>query len=93
MEEAQREKNKLELRCQKLSIQMEAKENEFWSSGGDLSRNRDAIKAEMDRISDIAEQTKQEILQLTTNPATPLALCKDLVVQSYNEEQKQLKLE
>ena len=93
MEEAQREKNKLELRCQKLSIQMEAKENEFWSSGGDLSRNRDAIKAEMDRISDIAEQTKQEILQLTTNPATPLALCKDLVVQSYNEEQKQLKLD
>ena len=66
LEEAQREKNKLELHCQKLAVQMEAKENEFWSSGGDLSRNRDAIKAEMDRISDIAEQTKQEILQLTT---------------------------
>ena len=91
LEEAQREKNKLELHCQKLAIQMETKENEFWSSGGDLSRNRDAIKAEMSRISDVAEQIQQEILQLASNPATPLALCKDLVAQSYNEEQEQLK--
>lgn len=91
LEEAQREKNKLELHCQKLAIQMETKENEFWSSGGDLSRNRDAIKAEMNRISDVVEQIQQEILQLASNPATPLALCKDLVAQSYNEEQEQLK--
>ncbi len=91
MEEAQREKNKLELQCQKLAIQMETKENEFWSSGGDLSRNRDAIKAEMNRISEVTEQLQQEILQLTSNPATPLALCKDLVAQSYNEEQEQIK--
>lgn len=91
LEEAQRELNKLELQCQKLTVQIETKENEFWSSGGDLSRNRDAIKAEMNRISDIAEQIQQEILQLASNAATPLALCKDLVVQSYNEEQEQLK--
>ena len=91
LEEAQREKNKLELHCQKLAIQMETKQNEFWSSGGDLSRNRDAIKAEMNRISDVVEQIQQEILQLASNPATPLALCKDLVAQSYNEEQEQLK--
>ena len=91
LEEAQREKNKLELHCQKLAIQMETKENEFWSSGGDLSRNRDAIKAEMNRISDVVERIQQEILQLASNPATPLALCKDLVAQSYNEEQEQLK--
>ena len=91
LEEAQREKNKLELHCQKLAIQMETKENEFWSSGGDLSRNRDAIKAEMNRISDVVEQIQQEILQLASNPATPLALWKDLVAQSYNEEQEQLK--
>ena len=90
LEEAQRELNKLELQCQKLAIQIEAKENEFWSSGGDLSRNRDAIKAEMNRISDVAEQIQQEIMQLASNAATPLALCKDLVVQSYNEEQEQL---
>ena len=90
LEEAQRELNKLELQCQKLAIQIEAKENEFWSSGGDLSRNRDAIKAEMNRISDLAEQIQQEILQLASSAATPLALCKDLVVQSYNEEQEQL---
>jgi len=88
--EAQRELNKLELQCQKLAIQIETKENEFWSSGGNLSRNCDAIKAEMNRISDLAEQVQQEILQLASSAATPLALCKDLVVQSYNEEQEQL---
>ncbi len=91
LEEAQREINKLELQCQKLAIQIETKENEFWSSGGDLSRNRDSIKAEMNRISTLAEQIQQEILQLTSSAATPLALCKDLVLQSYNEEQEQLK--
>lgn len=91
LEEAQREINKLELQCQKLAIQIETKENEFWSSGGDLSRNRDSIKAEMNRISALAEQIQQEILQLTSSAATPLALCKDLVLQSYNEEQEQLK--
>lgn len=90
LEEARRELNKLELQCQKLAIQIDAKENEFWSSGGDLSRNRDAIKAEMNRISDMAEQIQQEIMQLASSAATPLALCKDLVVQSYNEEQEQL---
>lgn len=83
--------NKLELQCQKLAIQIETKENEFWSSGGDLSRNRDVIKAEMNRISSLAEQVQQEILQLASSAATPLALCKDLVVQSYNEEQEQLR--
>lgn len=88
--EAQRDLNKLELQCQKLAIQIETKENEFWSSGGDLSRNRDAIKAEMNRISSLAEQVQQEILQLASSAATPLALCKDLVVQSYNKEQEQL---
>lgn len=91
LEEAQREINKLELQCQKFAIQIETKENEFWSSGGDLSRNRDSIKAEMNRISALAEQIQQEILQLTSSAATPLALCKDLVLQSYNEEQEQLK--
>lgn len=93
LEEAQRELNKLELQCQKLAIQIEAKENEFWSSGGDLSRNRDAIKVEMNRISDVAEQIQQEIMQLASSAATPLALCKDLVVQSYNEEQEQLQVD
>lgn len=90
LEEAQRELNKLELQCQKLAVQIETKENEFWSSGGDLSRNRDSIKAEMNRISSLAEQVQQEILRLASSAATPLALCKDLVVQSYNEEQEQL---
>lgn len=91
LEEAQRELNRLELQCQKLAVQIEAKEAEFWSSGGDLSRNRDAIKSEMSRISALAEQIQQEIQQLASSASTPLALCKELVIQSYNEEQEHLK--
>lgn len=91
LEEERRELNKLELKCQTLTVQSEAKENEFWSSGGDLSRNREAIKAEMQRISNVAEQIQQEILQLTSNASTPLALCRELLIQSYNEEREQLK--
>ena len=91
LEETQREINKLELQCQKLAVQIETKENEFWSSSANLSRNRDSIEAERERISTLVEQIQQEILQLASNAATPLALCKELVLQSYNEEQEQLK--
>src|SRR5699024_3572141 len=49
--ESTRHANTLERRCETLAAALEAKEKEFWSSGGDLSRNRDAIKAEMQNIS------------------------------------------
>ena len=56
------------------------------SSGGDLCRNRDAIKKEMKRISEDIEKIQEEILQLTIDASTPLFMCKDLVMQSYNSE-------
>lgn len=86
LEEATRHTNELEKRCENLTATLEAKEKEFWSSGGDLSRNRDAIKQEMQRISENIEQIQEEILQLIIDPSTPLFMCKDLVVQSYNSE-------
>lgn len=86
LEEATRHANELEKRCENLTATLEVKEKEFWSSGGDLSRNRDAIKQEMQRISENIEQIQEEILQLIIDPSTPLFMCKDLVVQSYNSE-------
>lgn len=86
LEEATRHANELEKRCENLTATLEAKEKEFWSSGGDLSRNRDAIKQEMKRISENIEKIQDEILQLIIDASTPLFMCKDLVVQSYNGE-------
>jgi len=89
LDEATKELRKLEFTCQTVAAKLEAKENDFWSSGGDLSRNREAIKVEMDKISSSVEQIQFEILQIASDAANPLSLCPQLVVQSYNNEQSQ----
>ena len=63
-----------------------SEEKEFWSSGGDLSRNRDSIKAEMQKISSEVERVQEEIMQLTVDASTPLFMCRSLVTQSYENE-------
>lgn len=84
--EATKKSNDFERKCETLVAALEAKEKEFWSSGGDLSRNRDAIKHEMDRISSEVKQIQEKIIQLTVDASTPLFLCRNLVTQSYNSE-------
>lgn len=84
--EATKRANELERRCDTLAASLEAKENEFWSSGGDLSRNRDAIKQEMQKISSEVEKIQEAILQLAIDASTPLYMCRDLVTQSYDNE-------
>lgn len=86
LEEATRNANDLELKCETVAAKLEAKEKEFWSSGGDLGRNRDAIKREMQKISAEVESIQEEILRLAIDAATPLFMCRDLVVKSYNSE-------
>lgn len=86
LEEATRNANDLELKCETVAAKLEAKEKEFWSSGGDLSRNRDAIKREMQKISAEVESIQEEILRLAIDASTPLFMCRDLVVKSYNSE-------
>ena len=84
--EATKELNTLERKCESLAATLEVKEREFWSSGGDLSRNRDSIKQEMQKIASEVENIQEEILQLAVDPSTPLCMCKDLVTQSYDLE-------
>ena len=84
--EATKQANELERRCETLAATLEAKEKEFWSSGGDLSRNRDAIKSEMQKISSEVDRVHEEIMQLVVDASTPLFLCRNLVSQSYNIE-------
>ena len=80
---AARQSHALERRCEAITARLEAKEKEFWASGGDLSRNRDSIKQEMRNISAAVKRTQEDIVQMTVDPSTPLFLCRDLVRQSY----------
>lgn len=84
--ESTKQANALERRCETLAAAYEAKEKEFWSSGGNLSRNRDSIKAEMQKISSEVERVQEEIMQLTVDASTPLFMCRSLVTQSYESE-------
>ena len=79
----------LELKCQEYDAAVEAKEREFWASGGELSKNRAAIKAQMRRISEDMESVQSELVQLATDPGTPLILCRDLIKQAYDNEIQQ----
>lgn len=84
--EATKQANTLERKCETLAATLEAKEKEFWSSGGDLSRNRDAIKLEMQKISSEVENVQEEIMQMAVDASTPLFMCRSLVSQSYDKE-------
>ena len=85
--------NALERQCETLAARLEVKEKEFWTSGGDLSRNRDAIKSEMQKISAEVERIQEEILQLTADASTPLFMCRGLVQKSYDEEKSMQRTE
>jgi DNA sulfur modification protein DndD len=78
----------LEKRVEALTAKTEVKEKEFWDSGGDIGRNRDAIKAEMEKIKTEVESIQAEIVMLASDASTPLFVCRELVKQAYNSEEK-----
>ena len=82
------EANDLEWKWQVKNAAAEAKEKEFWASGGDLSRNKDKIREEMRLIEQEVSAIQEEIQRKVAEASTPLFMCKDLVIQSYNSEQK-----
>ena len=86
MAEAIRQKNIIEQRRENLAAESEAKEKEFWASGGELGRNRDIIKAEMQKISHDVEEIQNKIIQLSSDASTPLFMCRNLVSQAYDNE-------
>ena len=86
IEEARRNAGDLKLKCENIAITIEAKEKEFWSSGGDLSLSREAINQEKEKIKAQVQEVRDEIMSRISDPATPLFMCRKLVVQAYNEE-------
>lgn len=81
-----RESRDLERQCEILSAKLEAEEQKFWSSGGNLSRKKDSIKSEMEKIKAEASKIQNEILLLTSDASTPLSLCRNLVQEAYEIE-------
>lgn len=71
-------------RMEKTSQDLEALEQRFWRSGGNLGLKREEIEQEKARLVAEEEAIKQRQLALAVSPATPLALCRGLVQQTYN---------
>jgi len=59
-------------------------EQRFWRSGGNLGLKREEIEREKARLVEEEEAIKTRQLAMAVNPATPLALCRGLVQQTYN---------
>lgn len=74
-----------ELDWQKKAALAEEKEKEFWASGGELGRKRDAIRAEIKLIEQEIDRLKNEVLHVAADPSTPLFMCRNLVGQSYED--------
>lgn len=71
-------------RLEKITQDLEALEQRFWRSGGNLGLKREEIEQEKARLVTEEETIKQRQLAMAVNPATPLALCRGLVQQTYN---------
>lgn len=71
-------------RLEKTSQDLEALEQRFWRSGGNLGLKREEIEKEKARLVEEEDAIKQRQLAMAVNPATPLALCRGLVQQTYN---------
>ena len=85
LEQARREVEAMDMGYGELVARIEAMEEQFWASGGELSRNRDEIIKEKQKVSEEAARVRGEVLQMVSNVATPLLLCQNLVRQAYNE--------
>lgn len=79
--------NDLELQLDELTATADAREKEFWAAGGNLSKNREAIKAEKQRLTDDTERTQNDIVRLASDAASPLYMCQELVSKVYSTNQ------
>ena len=84
--EAIAREKELERNRERAEADYEAADKKFWSAGGDLLKHRDAIKAEMKRITAEVEDINSEMLKIAADPATPLYMCRNLVGQVYESE-------
>lgn len=70
---------------EKTSNKLEETEQSFWKKGGNLGLNHDDIIRDQHELKDKERSLKELAIALASNPATPISLCKDLAVATYNE--------
>ena len=69
---------------EKTTALVEQTEQAFWKKGGNLSFNRDSIVRDQHELKEQVAILRESALNLAANPATPLCLCKNLVIDTYS---------
>jgi DNA sulfur modification protein DndD len=70
---------------EKTNDKLEQAEQEFWQKGGNLGLNHDDIIKDQHALKERLDVLKEDALTLASNPATPLCLCKELTISTYNK--------
>lgn len=71
-------------RLEKLLEELEKTEQEFWKKGGTLGLNKGEIQRQKEHLHAVESENKLRAINAASLPATPLCLCKSLVVSAYN---------
>ena len=79
------QRNALFPELEKTSNKLEETEQSFWKKGGNLGLSHDDIIRDQHELKDKEISLKEQAIALASNPATPICLCKDLAVTTYNE--------
>ena len=72
-------------KLEKINNKLEQTEQEFWKKGGNLGLNHDDIIRDQHELKEQLDQLKEDALLLSSNPATPLCLCKELTISAFNK--------
>lgn len=70
---------------EKITNMLEETEQSFWKKGGNLGLNHDDIIRDQHELKDKESVLREQAIALASNPATPICLCKELAVTTYNE--------
>ena len=70
---------------EKTANKLEETEQSFWKKGGNLGLNHDDIIREQHELKNWESALKEQAIALASSPATPMCLCKELAVTTYNE--------
>lgn len=76
-------------RLEKLLEELERTEQEFWKKGGTLGLNKGEIQRQKEHLHAVESENKLRAINAASLPATPLCLCKSLVVSAYNAAKAQ----
>lgn len=69
---------------EKLLVDLENAEQEFWKRGGHLGLNKAEIEKQKDKLRAAEAENKLRAINAASSPSTPLCLCRALVVDAYN---------